>query len=241
MLRQAVARARAEGAARGDVLGRLVAARHEDGSAMSEAPLVDNLITTAIAGHETSVVPPCWALHWLHSGPDGLARLLDELAPLGPDPDPLAVAGLPYLDAVVREVLRLWPAVTDVNRVLAKPMQLGGWEIPAGLTVAASAAILHHDPELYPEPDRFRPERFLESRFAPWEYFPFGGGQRMGPGARFSLSELKLLLGMLLGVLLARCRVTALAPGDPRPKRVGFLVSPRAGVPLRSEGPRHAA
>ncbi|WP_419897691.1 cytochrome P450 [Roseomonas sp. USHLN139] len=234
LLRQAIARARQDGPARGDVLGRLVAARHEDGSAMPEAALVDNLITTAIAGHETSVVSLCWALHWLHSEPDCLARLLAELAPLGPDPDPLAVAGLPYLDAVVREVLRLWPAVTDVNRVLARPMQLGGWEIPAGMTVAAAAAILHYDPDLYPEPDRFRPERFLETRFAPWEYIPFGGGERLCPGAQFSIFELKLLLG----VLLARCRFTALAPGDPRPKRVGFLVSPRDGVPLRYEGRR---
>jgi cytochrome P450 len=237
LLRAAIARAREGGAARGDVLGRLAAARYEDGSPMPEAALVDNLITTVIAGHETSVVSLCWAFHWLHAVPATLERVLAELVPLGPDPTPEELAGLPYLDAVVREVLRLWPAVTDVNRVLARPMTLGGFELPAGMTVAASAAILHYDEELYPDPDRFRPERFLERNYAPWEYFPFGGGERMCPGAQFSMFELKVLLG----TLLSRGSFTLLEPGTPRLRRMGFLMSPESGVPLRYEGARHHA
>ncbi|MBU8536699.1 cytochrome P450 [Falsiroseomonas tokyonensis] len=234
LLREAIARARSEGAGRGDTLGHLVAARYEDGNGMSEAALIDNLITTIVAGHETSAVSLTWAIHWLHSTPHALARLLEELAPLGPDPAPEALGKLTYLDAVVREVLRLWPAVTDVNRVLAKPMTLGGYEIPPGITVAAASAILHYDPAIFPEPEVFRPERFLERSYAPWEYFPFGGGERMCPGAQFSMFELKVLLG----TLLARCRFSLLQPGVPPLKRVGFLVSPAAGVPVRYEGRR---
>jgi cytochrome P450 len=238
MLRDMIARARAEGASpRGDVLGRLVAARHDDGTGMPDAALVDNLITTAVAGHETSVVSLCWAMHWLHAVPETLERVLAELAPLGPDATPEALGRLPYLDAVVKEVLRLWPAVTDINRVLAKPMQLGGYEIPAGMTVAASAAILHYDATLHPEPERFQPARFLGRSYAPWEYIPFGGGERMCPGAQFSVHELKVVLG----TLLSQGRFDLHDQGPPKLARIGFLVSPADGVRLRFAGPRRTA
>lgn len=234
LVRAAIARAREAGPGRGDVLGHLVAARHDDGSGMSDDALVDNLITTIVAGHETSAVSLTWSVQWLHDHPEELERVMAEIAPLGPDPAPEALAQLPYLDAVVKEVLRLWPAVTDVNRVLAKPMEIAGYEIPPGITVAAAAAIVHYDPELYPEPERFRPARFLERTYAPWEYFPFGGGERLCPGAQFSVFELKVLLG----TLLASCRLSLLEPGPPPMKRVGFLVSPASGVPVRYDGPR---
>ncbi len=234
LLQEAIDRARAEGPARGDILGRLVAARYADGGGMADAALRDNLITTLIAGHETTVVSLCWSFHWLLSQPEHLERLMAELAPLGPDAEPAAYTRLPFLDAVVKETLRLWPVVTDINRVLAKPMALGGYELPPGTTVAGASAILHYDPELYPEPDRFRPERFLERRFAPYEYIPFGGGERMCPGSQFSPFELKVALG----TLLTRGRFRLLDEGPPPVKRMGAMMAPATGVRVRYEGPR---
>jgi cytochrome P450 len=232
-LQDAIDRARQSTAPPADILGRLVAARREDGSAMPDPALRDNLITVLIAGHETSALSLCWLFYWLHSDRNRLARVLAELEPLGPDADPAGYAALPYLDAVAKETLRLWPAVSDINRILAQPMTLGGWELPAGTTVAAATAILHYDETLYPEPETFRPERFLERRFAGHEYMPFGGGERMCPGAQFSLFEMKIVLG----TLLTHGRFTLLDRGEPVVKRIGFLMGPKSGVRLRYDGP----
>ncbi len=235
LLQEAIDRARVEGPDRGDILGRLVAARYEDGSGMSDPALRDNLITTLIAGHETSVVSLCWAFFWLHRYEAELDRLLAELEPLGPDAAPADYARLPFLDAVVKETLRLWPVVTDINRVLAKPMVLGGYELPPRTTVAAATAVVHYDPDLYSEPERFRPERFLERRFAAHEYIPFGGGERMCPGGQFSTFELKVVLA----TLLTRGRFRLLDEGPPVVRRMGAMSAPNTGVRLRYEGPRN--
>ena len=165
-----------------------------------------------------------------------LDMLLDELAPLGPDADPMAWARLPLLDAVVKETLRLWPVVTDINRVLAQPMQLGEYELPAGTNIAASSAILHYDPDLYPDGETFRPERFLERRFGPHEYLPFGGGERMCPGSHFSVYELKIVLA----TLLTRWRYTLLDEGTMKVKRMGGMMTPTTGVRLRLDGAAEA-
>lgn len=232
LLQEAIERARAEGPARGDVLGRVVAGRYEDGTPMRDEAIRDNMITALIAGHETSVVSLCWGLYWLHAVPRCLDVLREELAPLGPDADPAAWARLPYLDAVVRETLRLWPVVTDINRVLARPMRLGRWEVPAGTNIAASSAILHYDPDLYPDAETFRPERFLERRFGPHEYIPFGGGERMCPGGHLAMYELKVALA----ALVTRARFRLLSDGTMRVRRWGGMMTPTDGVRMRYEG-----
>jgi len=234
LLQDAIERARDAGPAGASVLSRVVAARYEDGTPMTDVAIRDNMITTLIAGHETSVVSLCWGLYWLHHHPQYLQMLLDELAPLGPDADPMAWARLPFLDAVVKETLRMWPVVTDINRVLAKPMELGGYELPAGTNIAASSAILHYDPDLYPEAETFRPERFLERRFGPHEYLPFGGGERMCPGSHFSVYELKIVLA----TVLTRWRYTLLDQGTMGVKRMGGMMTPSTGVRLRLDGRR---
>jgi cytochrome P450 len=232
LLQESIERARADpgGAA---ILNRVVAARYEDGTAMSDTAIRDNMITTLIAGHETSVVSLAWGLYWLHRNARCLDLVRQELEPLGPDADPLAWARLTYLDAVVRETLRLWPVVTDINRVLAEPMQLGRYELPAGINIAASSAILHYDPEIYPDAETFRPERFLERRFGPHEYIPFGGGERMCPGSHFSVFELKIALA----TLLSRTQFRLLDEGTMGVKRMGGMMTPSTGVRLRLEGP----
>ena len=231
LLQDAIERAREEGLAGAAILNRVVAARYEDGTPMSDVAIRDNMITTLIAGHETSVVSLCWGLYWLHRERRCLDLLMDELAPLGPDADPMAWARLPYLDAVVKETLRLWPVVTDINRVLAQPMQLDRYELPAGTNIAASSAILHYDPDLYPDAEAFRPERFLDRRFGPHEYLPFGGGERMCPGSHLSVFELKIALA----TLLTRARYTLLDEGTMTVKRMGGMMTPSSGVRLRLE------
>jgi len=234
LLQEAMDRARTGTVDTHSVLSRVVAARYDDGTAMSDGAIRDNMITALIAGHETSVVSLCWGLYWLHREPRYLDRLLEELAPLGPDADPMAWGRLPFLDAVIKETLRLWPVVTDINRKLARPMQLGEYEVPAGTNIAASSAILHYDPDLYPDGETYRPERFLERRFGPHEYLPFGGGERMCPGSHFAVYELKVVLA----TLLTRWRYTLLDEGTMKVKRMGGMMTPTSGVRLRLEGVR---
>lgn len=235
LLQDAMQRARSvDGTDSHSVLSRVVAARYDDGTPMTDGAIRDNMITALIAGHETSVVSLCWGLYWLHREPRYLETLLDELAPLGPDADPMAWARLPFLDAVVKETLRLWPVVTDINRVLAQPMQLGDYELPPGTNIAASSAILHYDPDLYPDGETFRPERFLERRFGPHEYLPFGGGERMCPGSHFSVYELKIVLA----TVLTRWRYSLLDDGTMKAKRMGGMMTPATGVRLRLDGAR---
>lgn len=234
LLQDAIDRARsAEGASSVATLNRIIAARYEDGTAMSDVAIRDNMITALIAGHETSVVSLCWGLYWLHREPRCLELLQAELTPLGPDANPIAWARLPYLDAVVKETLRLWPVVTDINRVLAQPMQLGDYELPVGTNIAASSAILHYEPDLYPDAETFRPERFLERKFGPHEYLPFGGGERMCPGQSLSVIELKIVLA----TLLTRWRYTLLDEGTVKVKRMGGMMTPTTGVRMRCDGP----
>jgi cytochrome P450 len=235
LLQEAMERARASAApSPSAILDRVIAARYEDGAPMSDAAIRDNMITALIAGHETSVVSLCWGLYWLHREPRRLDLLLEELAPLGPDADPLDYTRLPFLDAVVKETLRLWPVVTDINRVLAQPMELGGYELPAGTNIAAASAVLHYEPDLYPDAEAFRPERFLERRFATHEYMPFGGGERMCPGSHYAVFELKIVLA----TLLTRARFTLLDEGEMKVRRNGGMMTPATGVRLRYDGPR---
>jgi cytochrome P450 len=234
LLQDMIDHVRGEAPLNGAVLSRVVAARYDDGTPMSDVAIRDNMITTLIAGQESSVASLCWCFYWLHRERHCLDRLLDELAPLGPDADPVAWARLPYLDAVVKETLRLWPRATEVYRLLAQPMSLGGYELPAGTNIAASPAILHYDPDLYPDPDSFRPERFLERRFAPHEYIPFGGGERLCPGSHLSTFEMKIVLA----TLLTRWTYTLLDQEPIRTRRMIALRAPSTGVRLRIDGPR---
>src|SRR6185295_265908 len=180
LIYDAIARRRA-GAGEGggdDVLGLMLSARYDDGTAMSDSEIRDQLLTIVFAGHETSGIALAWAINWLERTPQVRDRLLAELAALGEDPTPSALAAAPYLEAVCHETLRLYPVVGEVVRLLRAPLALGVWTIPAGIPVAAGIALIHARADLYPEPAAFRPERFLDRKFAPHEYLPFGGGAR---------------------------------------------------------------
>jgi cytochrome P450 len=126
---------------------------------------------------------------------------------------------------VCNETLRLHPVAGSVARTLTRPMQLGAWSLPAGVAVSPSIIGLHRRPDLYPEPEVFRPERFLDRTFAAYEYMPFGGGHRRCIGAAFASYELKIVLGTLLRErplrlvtdrpIGARPRSTVIGPAEP--------------------------
>ena len=159
---------------------------------------MQTLLTIVIAGHETSAIATAWACYLVHRNPEVLERLRAELARVPEDADPDVLTRLPYLGAVCDETLRLKPSATSIMRTLRRPFTLGSWEIPAGVTLQGSIIGLHRRADLYPDPEAFRPDRFLEREFAPYEYMPFGGGHRRCIGAAFASHELKIVLATIL-------------------------------------------
>jgi cytochrome P450 len=234
LLFETMAERRRAPAERDDILSLMMSARYEDGSAMSDAELRDQLLTLLTAGHETTAVSLAWAFYWLHRDPDELGRLLAELDTLGPSADAEAITSLPYLGAVCQEALRVYPVVPEVLRTLVKPLKLFDWTLPAGSDVVASSIMLHNREDLYPEPTRFRPSRFLEREFTPFEYIPFGGGARRCIGAAFALYEMKIVLA----TILRSHRLRLVSSSKVSPARRGATMGPSSGIPMLYEGAR---
>jgi cytochrome P450 len=180
-----------------DIFSMMTAARYEDGEPIARDHLREELMTFLFAGHETSAIAMTWAIYHLHTHPETLRTLKQELRNL-PDRSPASLAAAPYLKAVVQETLRIHPIVTEVIRKLKSPMSLGEWNLPAGFAVAPATVLAHYNPATYPDPDAFRPERFLERSFSPFEYLPFGGGHRRCIGAAFASYEMAIVLGTIL-------------------------------------------
>ncbi|MGF1515123.1 MAG: cytochrome P450 [Elainellaceae cyanobacterium] len=182
-----------------DILTLLLQAKDEQGEGMSDEELHDELVTLLLAGHETTASALVWMLYWIHYLPEVQQKLRAELATLGPDLDPMAIAKLPYLTAVCQEALRIYPITpTTFVRTLRQPMTLAGYAFTAGTTLMPATYIIHQNPDIYPEPRQFRPERFLERQYAPHEYLPFGGGHRRCIGSALAMMELKLSIATLL-------------------------------------------
>jgi cytochrome P450 family 135 len=173
---------------RDDILSLLLQARHEDGSPMSDVELRDELMTLLVAGHETTATALAWAVERLVRHPDKLDRLTEE-ARLGETE---------YLDAVVIETLRLRPVISLVARRLTEPVEIGGWALPAGVVVTPSIYLVHRRPDVYPEPERFVPERFLDNPPGTYTWIPFGGGIRRCLGASFAQFEMRVVLAELV-------------------------------------------
>jgi cytochrome P450 len=217
-----------------DVLSLMIAARYDDGSAMSDEEIRDELFTLFFAGHESTALAIAWSFYLLHRHQEVRERLLAEIDALGPSPDPDAVAALPFLDAVCAETLRLYPLVPQVSRRLAAPLELKGYALPAGVGVAAAVCLAHRRDDLYPEPTRFRPERFLERKYSAFEFLPFGGGARRCIGAAFAMYEMKIVLATIF-----RAHRLRLASDEPIvPVRSSITIGPAGGVPMIYEGPR---
>jgi cytochrome P450 len=221
---------------REDVVAGMLAARYDDGSAMTDGAIRDQLRTLLFAGHDTTSIVLAWALFFVARDPRVRERLLAELATLGPDTEAEAFTKLPYLGAVVDETLRLRPVTGEALRLLRKPWQLGPWQLPAGIAVAAVAPLMHGRPDIWPEPEQFRPERFLGERPSPTIYFPFGGGGRRCLGATFARFE----ACVILATLLREFEFTALADRVDWGRSL-LLLEPLGGVPMhvrpRAAGP----
>ncbi len=203
--REIAERRRADGAEeRDDVLSMLVAARHEDGSPMSDEEMRDELLTLLVAGHETTATSLAWAVERLIRNPDKLERLRAEVVEEGREE---------YVTATIQETLRLRPVISIVLRKLTEPVEIGGYELPAGVSVAPSVYLVHRNPEIYPQPQRFLPERFLDSPPGTYTWIPFGGGVRRCLGASFAQFEMAVVLKELV-------RRRRIRPADPRPERV---------------------
>ncbi len=173
---------------RDDILSMLVAARHEDGSPMSDEEMRDELLTLLTAGHETTATSLAWAVERLARHPEKLERLRNEV-----------IAGSDeYLTATIQETLRLRPVIAIVIRRLTEPVEIGGYELPAGVSVTPSVYLVHRNPEVYPEPDRFLPERFIDNPPGTYTWIPFGGGVRRCLGASFAQFEMAVVLEELV-------------------------------------------
>ncbi len=180
-----------------DVLGLLIAARDDQGQPLVDEELRDQLITLLLLGHETTASSLTWAVYWLLRTPEALARLEAELATCA---EPTEQVKLPYLDACCREALRARPvALISQPRRVRQPLELGGWQFQPGTVLVPCVLTAHGRRTTWGDDARqFRPERFLEQRFGPTEYLPFGGGARSCIGAALSLYEMKLVLATVL-------------------------------------------
>lgn len=146
-----------------------------DGNAMTDGELRDELMTLLLAGNETTASAASWAMYWIYRHPDVLERLRAELQGLGANPDPTAIARLPYLSAVCNESLRLFPVVVlTVPRIVKAPVEIQGYAFEPGSILYGCIYLTHRRPDLYPNPLAFKPERFLERTYTPLNFCPLG-------------------------------------------------------------------
>jgi cytochrome P450 len=185
-----------------DILALLIAARDADGEPLSDENLLDQIITLLLAGHETTTTGLAWALERLTRHPAALGRLRQELE-AGDDQ---------YLDAVVNETLRVRPVIDGVWRKLTAPAVVAGHRLPTGTLVFPAIVLVQSSDDAFPDPEDFRPERFLDGSPPPYTFIPFGGGTRRCIGAAFAVMEMKTVLSTVLQ------RVELTAP-DPRPEQ----------------------
>jgi cytochrome P450 family 135 len=203
---------------RDDILSMLMTATFEDGTAMDDRELRDQLMTLLLAGHETTATALAWTFDLLLRHPVEMGLLRGSLEN-GEDA---------YLKATIAESLRLRPVVPLAGRRLAEDLVTDDLDLPAGTDVTASIWLTHTDPKLYPDPFAFRPERFLEAAPETYAWIPFGGGVRRCLGAAFAEFEMRIALREIV----LRCELHKV---DPRPERTGrrnITFSPKAGTPV---------
>ena len=197
-----------------DILSMMVAARHEDGSPMSDGEMRDELLTLLTAGHETTATSLAWAVERLCRHPERLERLREEVG----------AGEEAYLTATIQETLRLRPVISIVGRRLTEPVEIDGYELPAGVSVTPCIYLVHRNPEVYPDPEAFLPERFLDNPPGTYTWIPFGGGVRRCLGAAFAQFEMAVVLRELV-------KRREIRPASPEPEKIF-----RRGI---TETPRH--
>ena len=204
---------------REDVLSRLLEARNNpDGSAMTRAQLRDNVMSLILAGHETTASQLAWAFQLLAHNPAVQRRLIEEID---------EGAGDEYLNATVQEVLRHRPVfLFAIPRAVKRPIEIGGFTYRPPAHLLACIYLVHHDPDVYPDPERFRPERFLlEGQPSPYTWLPWGGGRKRCPGSHLAMLEMKTVLRTVLQSMT----VSPASARMERPRWRSVIVTPHAG------------
>jgi cytochrome P450 family 110 len=218
---------------RTDILSMLIGSQDADGNGMSDLELHDELMTLLSAGHETTATVLSWAIYWINYLPEVKEKLLAEIATLGTETDPMAISKLPYLNAVCSETLRIYPvAMLTFPRIVNEPISIEGYELKQNTIVMGCIYLAHHREDIYPEAHLFKPERFLERQFSPYEYLPFGGGARRCIGVALAQLELKLVLVEIL----TKCQLKLTGSLPIIPARRGVTLGPKGGVNVRVEG-----
>lgn len=215
-------------AERDDILSMLVQARDENGEAMTLEELRDELMTLLLAGHETTATSLAWCFQLLLLNPHELQRLQQDLA----------AGSTSRLDAVIKETMRIRPVVPVVARRLHAELQVGRWTLPAGVMVAPNIELIHHRADVYPQPDEFRPDRFVDSQAETYAWLPFGGGVRRCLGASFASYEMRTVIPIVLR------RATGLRLADntmDRVRRAAVVMVPERGVRVVLDAPLRPA
>jgi len=218
-----------------NILNLLLAAQDEKGQALSQAELRDELVTIIHGAHGPTIAPILWGLYWLHQNPASREQIAQELSHLGPEPNPLDICRLPYLGAFCQETLRIYPTIVTPPREVLAPMSLMGYDLEPGQRVVINIYLTHQRQDLYPEPQQFRPQRFLEKQFSPHEYLPFGGGRSKCMGDALGLMIMKLVLA----TFISRYRFTLLENDPIAPQLQGSTLIPAKEIKLsldRSQG-----
>jgi cytochrome P450 len=218
-----------------DLLSLLGNARHENGSAMPDAQLRDEMVTMFMAGTDTTGLTLTWAWHLLAGHPDAEERLLAEWQTVLRKRTPSAadVPKMPFTECVILETMRIRPPVYVIGREAAEPVELGGYRLRRGSIVLLSQWVTHRDPRWFDEPDQFRPERWengFVNRIPKYAYFPFGGGPRLCLGNAFALLEATLCLA----TIGPRFRF-APNPGHPVEPAPSTSLRPKQGMPVTLE------
>jgi cytochrome P450 family 110 len=231
MLYELIAERRSSKERRDDLLDVLVHAQGEDGIPLGDEYIRDNLLSLVGAGYESTALNLAWALYFLNRQREHLDRARVEIGDDGGGSQrPIS----PFLEAVCNESLRLYPALPEVTRLVELPFDLGGHRLLPGDGIIVAITEVHRRKSLYPDPERFEPARFLERRFSPNEFLPFGGGHRRCVGSQTALHEMQLALAAIVGGY--DLRVASATP--PPLRRHSHLIVPKGGIPMIYQGPR---
>lgn len=216
----------------GDVLGVLMKATDQDGNQVSDEHICNELLSVLTAGHMTTAVATAWGLYELGRHPEVVTKMREELSAAGTVPTPEQILTMPYLEAVFKETVRLHPILSECARVPMETVTIRGRKVEPDQALVVSIVGIHHNPDVYPEPDVFNPQRFLDRKYNNYEFLAFGGGHRRCMGA--GLAEYSIRLALAEAVLYWDFE----AVGTDKDIRHDLAMGPKNGAPLRVKGRR---
>ncbi|PZU96129.1 MAG: cytochrome P450 [Pseudanabaena sp.] len=213
-----------------DILTMLLSSTDEDGNGMTDEEVRDELLALLLAGHETTATAMAWCLYWVHQLPEVKDKLQYELSTISDRSDWMNIFKLPYLTAVCNETLRIHPiAMLTFPRVAQEPVEILGHCLERNTIFTGCIYLLHQREDLYPEPQKFKPERFLERQFSPYEFMPFGGGVRRCVGEALAQFEMKIVLA----TIMSNYELELCDRRPVKPQRRGVTLAPAGELKMR--------